>query len=133
MCGMDISAGCRAETYALPSALVPFDCRNNRLADLALRTDGFADAVAAARDRYGPGRIAVVLGTSTSGVLSAEEAYRSRDTMTGILPPSFDYTHTHDMFSLDISSAAHWSSAGQQWSSQLPAHPAHRPSSMPAI
>jgi 3-oxoacyl-[acyl-carrier-protein] synthase-1 len=89
-----------AETHALPSALVPFDCRNNRLADLALRTDGFADAVAAARDRYGPGRIAVVLGTSTSGVLSAEEAYRSRDTMTGILPPSFDYTHTHDMFSL---------------------------------
>ena len=88
------------ETHTLPRALAPFDCRNNRLADMALRTDGFADAVAAARSRYGPGRIAVILGTSTSGVLSAEEAYRARDTATGELPPSFDYTHTHDMFSL---------------------------------
>jgi len=60
------------EAHALPPALARFDCRNNRLADLALRTDGFTDAVAAARDRYGARRIAVILGTSTSGVLSAE-------------------------------------------------------------
>jgi 3-oxoacyl-[acyl-carrier-protein] synthase-1 len=88
------------ETHLLPSALAHFDCRNNRLADLALRTDGFADAVAGARDRYGPGRIAVIVGSSTSGVLSTEEAYRARDLGTGMLPASFDYPHTHDMFSL---------------------------------
>jgi 3-oxoacyl-[acyl-carrier-protein] synthase-1 len=88
------------DTHVLPPTLAPFDCRNNRLADLALRTDGFADAVAAARGHYGPGRVAVIVGTSTSGVLSAEEAYRARDPVTGMLPPSFDYTHTHDMFSL---------------------------------
>jgi 3-oxoacyl-[acyl-carrier-protein] synthase-1 len=88
------------ETHALPSVLACFDCRNNRVADLALRTDGFADAVAAARDRYGAGRIAVILGTSTSGVLSTEEAYRARDPGTGTLPASFDYSHTHEMFSL---------------------------------
>ena len=33
-------------------------------------------------------------------MLSSEEAYRARDPPTGTLPPSFDYTHTHDMFSL---------------------------------
>jgi 3-oxoacyl-[acyl-carrier-protein] synthase I len=88
------------ETHDLPPSLARFDCRNNRLADLALHTDGFADAVAVARDQYGPDRIAVVLGTSTSGVLSGEEAYCARDPRTGALPPAFDYDHTQDMFSL---------------------------------
>ena len=88
------------ESHRLPSPLARFDCRNNRLADLALRTDGFADAVAAARSRYGAERIAVVLGTSTSGVLSGEDAYRARDPDTGALPASFDYVNTQDMFSL---------------------------------
>jgi 3-oxoacyl-[acyl-carrier-protein] synthase-1 len=88
------------EAHSLPDELRRFECRNNRLADLALRTDGFADAVAAAREQYGPDRIAIVLGTSTSGVLSGEEAYRSRDPHTGALPPGFDYDRTQDMFSL---------------------------------
>jgi 3-oxoacyl-[acyl-carrier-protein] synthase-1 len=88
------------EAHALPPALARFDCRNNRLAAMALRADGFADAVAAARERHGAGRIAVVVGTSTSGVLSSEEAYRRRDPVTGALPADFDYDHTHDMFSL---------------------------------
>lgn len=87
------------EAHALPADLKRFDCRNNRLADMALRTDGFADAVAAAVDRYGAHRIAVVLGTSTSGVLSGEDAYRRRDPATGALPEAFDHEHTHDMFS----------------------------------
>ncbi len=88
------------EGHALPAALARFDCRNHRLADLALRTDGFAEAVAAARARHGAGRIAVVLGSSTSGVLSTEEAYRARDPATGALPGWFDYAHTHDMGAL---------------------------------
>jgi 3-oxoacyl-[acyl-carrier-protein] synthase-1 len=88
------------EAHRLPDQLRHFDCRNNLLADLALRTDGFTDSVAAARERYGPDRIAIVLGTSTSGVLSGEEAYRSRDPQTGALRPEFDYDHTQDMFSL---------------------------------
>jgi 3-oxoacyl-[acyl-carrier-protein] synthase I len=88
------------ESHLLPLPLARFDCRNNRLADLALRTDGFADAVAAASNRYGADRIAVVLGTSTSGVLSGEDAYRARDPSTGALPESFDYDNTQDMFSL---------------------------------
>ncbi len=88
------------EQHALPPPLARFECRNNRLADMALRTDGFVERVAAARRRYGPERIAVVVGTSTSGILSSEEAYRARDPETGALPAEFDYETTHDMFSL---------------------------------
>ena len=86
--------------WQLPSGLATYDCRNNRLADMTLRTDGFAEAVAAVRERYGPQRVAVVLGTSTSGILSTEQAYRALDPQTGALSATFDYDHTHDLFSL---------------------------------
>ncbi len=85
------------EAHALPDALAGFDCRNNRLADMALRADGFDRAVADAVARHGADRIAVVLGTSTSGITSAEDAYRAR---TGDQPLRFDYDHTQDLFSL---------------------------------
>lgn len=88
------------EEHRIEGELEPFDCRNNRLADLALRGDGFTDAVASARERYGPGRIAVILGTSTSGVLASEEAYRHREPRSGALPHDFDFAHTHDFSSL---------------------------------
>ena len=77
-----------------------YDCRNNALADMALRTDGFLDAVAAARARYGAGRVATVIGTSTSGILATEQAYRSRDARTGALPAAFDYDCSHDLSAL---------------------------------
>jgi 3-oxoacyl-[acyl-carrier-protein] synthase-1 len=88
------------EAHALPPPLAQFACRNNHLADIALRQDGFIDRVAAARERYGAGRIAVVVGTSTSGILAAEQAYRERDAATGALPGSFSYPGTQDLFSL---------------------------------
>jgi 3-oxoacyl-[acyl-carrier-protein] synthase-1 len=56
--------------------LAEFDCRNNRLAELALEQDGFAARIAQAREKYGAHRIAVILGTSTSGILETEHAYR---------------------------------------------------------
>ena len=86
------------EQHRLAPALARFDCRNNRLADMALGVDGFAAAVAAAVGRHGADRIAVVLGTSTSGVLSCEEAFAARGP-DGALPASFDYDGTQDMFS----------------------------------
>ena len=86
------------EQHTLPAALAEYDCRNNRLADMALQTDGFAAAVAGAVGRHGADRVAVVLGTSTSGVLSCEDAYAARGP-DGALPAAFDYGHTHDMFS----------------------------------
>jgi len=78
--------------------LAEFDCRNNRLAQLALEQDGFAALVERARNRYGPGRIAVILGTSTSGILETEHAYQHRDPETGGLPPGFRFATTHNLF-----------------------------------
>ena len=68
-------AGLEAQT--LTGEWAGFDCRNNRLAALALRQDGFMDNVAAARARYGAARIGVFVGTSTSGILQTEAAYRA--------------------------------------------------------
>jgi 3-oxoacyl-[acyl-carrier-protein] synthase-1 len=83
----------------LPAALAGYDCRNNRLAQAGLAADGFAAAVAAARERYGAERIAVILGTSTSGILSTEHAYRHRDA-AGKLPGDFHYAGTQNNYSL---------------------------------
>jgi 3-oxoacyl-[acyl-carrier-protein] synthase-1 len=86
-----------AESMTLPPSLGQFDCRNNRLALLALQHDGFLEAVAAARARHGAGRVAVFLGTSTSGILSTELAYQARDPATGSLPPQFRYDTVHSL------------------------------------
>ncbi len=85
----------------LPRRWRPFDCRNNRLVHVALRQDGFEEAVRAARERYGPGRVAVVLGTSTSGILETEHAYRARDPVSGELPAEFRerYRYSHNTYS----------------------------------
>ncbi len=79
----------------LPAELVVYDCRNHRLALLGLQADGFEQAARAAIARYGADRVALILGTSTSGILSAEAAYRERDA-DGALPAWFDYRATHN-------------------------------------
>ncbi len=88
------------DEITLPEPLAGYDCRNNRLAELGLRQDGFDEAVRDAVRRHGAGRVAVFLGTSTSGMLEMELAYRRRDPATGALPPEFDYAGTHNTFSL---------------------------------
>ncbi len=94
--------GCvpEVEAVTLPPALAGFTCRNNRLAEMALTTDGFLAAAEAARERYGADRVAVVLGTSTAGVEETEQAYRRRDPASGALPADFDFARTHDLQAL---------------------------------
>lgn len=88
------------EERPLQGAFAAFDCRNNRLARLALEQDGFIEAVAAARSRYGAGRVGVFLGTSTSGIRQTEEAYAAMGVAGAELPAWFDYRHTHNIYSL---------------------------------
>jgi 3-oxoacyl-[acyl-carrier-protein] synthase-1 len=87
------------EEVTLPAALQRFDCRNNRLALLALEQDGFTAAAADFRRRYGGARIGVFLGTSTSGIQATELAYRCRDPDSGKLPAWFDLHNTHLIYS----------------------------------
>ena len=88
------------DALSLPDGLAGFDCRNNRLAAMALEQNGFRQAVEAACERYGAHRIGLFVGTSTSGLLQSELAYHRRDPTTGALPADFDYARTHNFYSL---------------------------------
>lgn len=88
------------EAVRIRPDLAEYDCRNNRLAQIGLQQDGFAESIEAAIHKYGAGRIGVFLGTSTSGILQTELAYRRRDSQTGALPADFHYAQTQNTFSL---------------------------------
>jgi 3-oxoacyl-[acyl-carrier-protein] synthase-1 len=88
------------DDFRLRPDLSQWDCRNNRLAQICLEQDGFVDAVYQAKRKYGAARIGVFLGTSTSGILQTELAYRHLDPQTGELPPDFHYAETQNSYSL---------------------------------
>lgn len=88
------------DDYRLRPDLSAYDCRNNRLAQLGLEQDGFSSAVQAAIARHGADRVGVFLGSSTSGILSSEVAYRQRDPQTGALPAWHRYRETHNAYSV---------------------------------
>ncbi len=90
----------QVESEVLSPRLADYLCRNNQLAQLALKQDGFDHAVRDAIRLYGVNRIGVFLGTSTSGILTTELAYRNRNDKTGALPASFHYEQTHNTFSV---------------------------------
>ena len=83
----------------LPPGFEAYDCRNNRLAELALTQDGFLAAAMAARERHGAARVGVYLGTTSSGILDVERAYRHRDATTGELPP-IRYAEVFNLYSV---------------------------------
>ncbi|PZO18338.1 MAG: beta-ketoacyl-[acyl-carrier-protein] synthase II [Burkholderiales bacterium] len=88
------------DAHPLPTALAAYECRNHRLALWALKADGFEARARAAIERFGAGRVGVFMGTSTSGILQTELAYRARDPATGALPAAFSYGHTHNPYAL---------------------------------
>lgn len=82
----------------LPPDLAHFNCRNNRLAELALTQDAFDRSVLEVKARYGSVRVGLFLATSTSGIGHTEQCYRR---WIGGAAPSlgadlrFAYTHTN--------------------------------------
>lgn len=82
---------------ALPAHLTHFDCRNNRLAWLALQQDGFFAAAEAAIAHYGAARVGVFMGTSTSGIHHTELAYFENQDP---LPDWYQYGTTHNVSSV---------------------------------
>jgi len=75
----------KVENVELEEVLIKFDCRNNKLAKLALDTDNFREEVDKAIAKYGKNRIGIFLGTSTSGISETENAYIGRNKKTGKL------------------------------------------------
>ncbi|MGV7195417.1 beta-ketoacyl-[acyl-carrier-protein] synthase family protein [Xanthomonas axonopodis] len=90
------------EDVVLPAALQGWDCRNNRLAWLALQQDGLLDAAQAAAQRYGAERVAVIIGTSTSSIGASEEAYTRlvEDADGARFPPDMERPIVHTPHSL---------------------------------
>lgn len=92
------------DAVKLPTSLQDFDCRNNRLAQLALEQDGFITAAQQAKAQYGADRIGLFLGTSTAGILQTELAYRRRmpdaAAQLGPLPDNFHYAQTQSSYSV---------------------------------
>ncbi|PIQ42508.1 MAG: beta-ketoacyl-[acyl-carrier-protein] synthase II [Gammaproteobacteria bacterium CG11_big_fil_rev_8_21_14_0_20_46_22] len=72
----------------LPAYLSRYDCRNNRL--LAAAYDRIKPSVEALIEKFGASRIAVVLGTSTSGIAAGEAAYKEK-MRRGQFPEWFNY------------------------------------------
>ncbi len=93
----------KEELGALPASLSDLDCRNNRLMQVCL--DQIAPEVAKAVQRYGCDRIAVVLGTSTSGIASSEDALKIYR-LTGSWPVDYHYRQ-HEIGNLAVF-AARW-------------------------
>jgi 3-oxoacyl-[acyl-carrier-protein] synthase-1 len=83
----------------LAGELAEWDCRNNRLALLALQQDDFLHTARSLRERYGATRVGVFIGTSAAGVHSTELAYRERHASQGPLPAWFDYRTSQNCFS----------------------------------
>jgi 3-oxoacyl-[acyl-carrier-protein] synthase I len=72
----------------LPERLARYDCRNNRLLAAALAQ--IRAPLEREIDRHGRERVAVVIGTSTSGIAAGEQAMAER-LRAGAFPPGFDY------------------------------------------
>ncbi len=93
------------EQSPLPAQFEAWDARNNRLAWIALQQDGFFDQAHAAIEKYGAGRVALVLGTSTSSIEETEAAYRAL-TPDKHLAPSFLRPAVHQPHALTAFVAA---------------------------
>lgn len=82
------------ELPAFPEALGRFQCRNHALAYAALLQ--IQEQVAALRERVGPARIGVVMGSSTSGIDATEAAFHQWRT-GGSLPDHYYFESQHEM------------------------------------
>lgn len=77
-----------ASLPTVPSRLAQFDCRNNRL--LLSAMEQIHAEVEILKQQYPLERIAVVLGSSTSGIMEGENALMEK-TRTGNFPSGFHY------------------------------------------
>ena len=89
----------KLDGVALPIGMERFDCRSNRLMELALLQDGFADAVLATREKHGAHRIGLYVGTSSAGILEVELGYRVRNDQVRALPDGLRYREAMNLFS----------------------------------
>lgn len=100
-CDLDcwIGQSPEVERSPLPRALQRWDCRNHRLAWLALQSEEFRQQIDQQITKVGATRVGLVMGTSTSGMRSTESAYVERKAH-GVWPEHFSFQHTHSVDAL---------------------------------
>jgi 3-oxoacyl-[acyl-carrier-protein] synthase-1 len=81
----------------LPAHLGPYQCRNHALAFLAYQQ--IHETVATLRQRIGPERLGVIIGTSTSGIDASENAF-FQWRANGSLPDGYNFRTQHEMGAL---------------------------------
>jgi 3-oxoacyl-[acyl-carrier-protein] synthase-1 len=96
----------------LPAELARFSCRNHRLASLALGQ--ILPDISEASDRLGADRVAVVAGSSTSGIDASEAAYLAWKA-GGEVPAGYDYANQHEMGSVSEFVARMAGLEGPRW------------------
>jgi 3-oxoacyl-[acyl-carrier-protein] synthase-1 len=103
------------DEIGIPEQWRAYDCRNNRLAWSALQQDDFRSQVAAACTRFGASRVGCLIGSSTSGILETELAYRDRRGDGAPLPADYDFAHRQSLFSVSGFVRACLGLAGPAW------------------
>ena len=96
-CGWDLpfETCCGEVPGALPPVPAPHSAYDSRLARIGLRALAqMRPAVDKALRRYGSGRVAVVVGTSTGGIFDTERAFAAAREQ-GPLPAGFDFDRQH--------------------------------------
>jgi len=86
------------DSTILPEAARHLESRNNRLAWLGLQQDGFLARLVEMKERFGAGKIGVIMGTSTSSIGRTEEAYRCLGN-DGRFEPPYRQPNVHNMHS----------------------------------
>lgn len=85
---MGITGEVVASLLEVPGNLAEFDCRNNRLlVTAAAQLEGSIESL---RDAWGADRVAVLVGTSTSGIAEGEKAAAAVDAGKP-MPPHYHY------------------------------------------
>ena len=84
----EVAIDIESDAYKLPDSMGRYESRNNRL--LMLAYEQIRTEAKSAIQQFGPERVAIVLGTSTSGVSETENAFTSRKA-TSMLPEGYDY------------------------------------------
>lgn len=110
----ELDVACGALPAPLPDVGLPAgaDSRQNRLGiHLANQLD---ERITAARRRWGPARVAVIIGTSTGGLYDTELALQQQS-VEGSLPPNFDLDRTHTMAAAASAIAERWALTGPRY------------------
>jgi len=86
------------DSFVFPAEWHEFECRNNALSIMALQQDDFYNKAQKIIQHYGAERVALFMGTSTSGGHQTEKAYIARENDDAPLPDWYRYETSQNVY-----------------------------------